>query len=70
MDMELNERERMLVHLAINSVISPEDPDEVMKTIEHIRKHRCRHLTTPQVKEILKDIYTEVLVSKAMWSED
>ena len=49
MDMELNEKERMLVHLAINSVISGGDADEMMRTIYHVRKHRCRHMENDEV---------------------
>ena len=69
MDMELNEKERMLVHLAINSVISGGDADEMMRTIYHVRKHRCRHMENDEVKELIRAIFQEITLSKAMWEE-
>jgi len=66
--MELNEREKFILHLS-NSLFSVTDGYEVNRVINHIRKNRCRNLTTDDVIELTKAIKMELILGKTIWDE-
>ena len=66
---ELTEREQFIYHVGINVMISSNTGDNVHVIIDHIRKHRCRHLSDEYVHELLKLMRDELNMSKIMWEE-
>ena len=66
---ELTEREQFIYHVGINVTISSNTGDNVHEIIDHIRKHRCRHLSDEYVHELLKLLRDELNMSKIMWEE-
>jgi pyridoxine 5'-phosphate synthase PdxJ len=66
---ELSEREKFIYHVGINIMIQSESGESVHDIIEHIRKHRCRHLSDEYVHELLKIMRDELNTSKIMWDE-
>jgi hypothetical protein len=66
---ELTEREKFIYHVGINVTLSSETGDNIHDLINHLRKHRCRHLSDEYVRELLKLMRDELTTSKIMWEE-
>jgi pyridoxine 5'-phosphate synthase PdxJ len=66
---DLNERERFIYHVGINVMINDKTGENIHDIIEHVRKHRCRHLSDKYVHELLKLMRDELNTSKIMWEE-
>lgn len=66
--MELNEREKFILHLT-HSLMGIADGYEVKRVINHIRKNRCRNLTTEEIIDLTSAIKMELILGKTIWEE-
>jgi hypothetical protein len=66
---ELNEREKFIYHVAMNVMIGLREGEEIHDIINHIRKHRCRHLSDKYVHELIVLMRDELNTAKIMWEE-
>lgn len=45
------------------------DGYEVKRVIDHIRKNRCRNLTTEEIVDLTSAIKMELILGKTIWEE-